>query len=354
MKTYFLTIFLFIAMTGRSQKGYDIDKGHLYMYLNAEGKIEFFKTSNGKNSSVTLGFESNFNVKNLNSVNIYFEWLNPLKYKMTWQDELYDDERYKKVKDYVYMFLGQFSLISTIKTEGSDPNISPMIPLEGTQTNDNATKNTTSFELIDFIQLEMVIDYKFRGKAPSKIDSIKEADFGFTPKNKGYVNEVAKFIERDYNKIVKNKVLDLFNELELDKAKNLVELNKTEIQKLIIEKESIEKQNSNLTEFKTNIKSTDSNLKLLTEKTLDDLIKKLEDKKTNLVSLIEQFETVNNYVANSFLEENTDIGSPYVKYFRVHKMEFPQGKANKTKLNITEYVLSEHKENGKKAFTIIE
>ncbi len=43
-----------------------------------------------------------------NSVNIYFEWINPLKYKLAWKDSTMVDERDKAVNDFVSLLVAQF------------------------------------------------------------------------------------------------------------------------------------------------------------------------------------------------------------------------------------------------------
>src|SRR5690606_11825787 len=52
--------------------------------------------------------------------NIYLKWINPLKYKLTWKDSTYIDERDKAINDFINLLVAQFGTpVTSLNNEES-------------------------------------------------------------------------------------------------------------------------------------------------------------------------------------------------------------------------------------------
>src|ERR1051325_1705432 len=87
------------------------------IYLKYESnKLGFFKTGDADGVE-PLKSVHRFELKG-NFSNIYFNWLNPLKYHISWVDTSYADDRDKTVEDFMSLFVGQFgSDLSDLNTK---------------------------------------------------------------------------------------------------------------------------------------------------------------------------------------------------------------------------------------------
>jgi len=63
-----------------------------------------------------------------NNINVYMEWLNPLRYKLTWKDSLIDDERYTAVNTFMELLKTAFAAdLNILSSPGSGlPNSTPV------------------------------------------------------------------------------------------------------------------------------------------------------------------------------------------------------------------------------------
>ncbi len=93
------------AQKSLSQTGHKISQGHVFLILNDDGSLTFFQDK--KENQKPVEKSTLFLVKD-NYTNLYFEWKNPLKYRIVWKDSVYDDERDQAVKAFIAALAGQF------------------------------------------------------------------------------------------------------------------------------------------------------------------------------------------------------------------------------------------------------
>jgi len=94
------------------------------IYLTFDGKtLEYFTPDKKADSKKNVDESMTFALKDDNSCNIYLKWVNPLKYKLTWKDTTYMDERDKAINDFVTLLVAQFGspVTSLNKTENAAP-----------------------------------------------------------------------------------------------------------------------------------------------------------------------------------------------------------------------------------------
>src|SRR5690606_4204682 len=82
--------------------------------------IEYFTSDQTADSKKSINGKMTFSLKNDNSCNIYLKWINPLKYKLTWKDSTYIDERDKAINDFINLLVAQFGTpVTSLNNEES-------------------------------------------------------------------------------------------------------------------------------------------------------------------------------------------------------------------------------------------
>ncbi len=116
-----IAIFCLIASSVNAQKALSIQGENVKdgaIYLTFDGKnLEYFppdKLDSKKNVAESM----TFSLKDDNSCNIYLKWINPLKYKLSWKDTTYVDERDKAINDFIDLLVAP-PVTSLNKTENA-------------------------------------------------------------------------------------------------------------------------------------------------------------------------------------------------------------------------------------------
>jgi|GEM_PF-1337361 len=125
MKKLFLFSGLLIWQTiAFSQKsltieGVKVNQKNLFFFLD-KTTLKYFVKSDGPDSREQVGSERTFSLKS-NFSNLYFKWMNPLRYQLTWKDEVLTDDRDQVVIDFIKTLAGQFGTpVTSLNSQKDD------------------------------------------------------------------------------------------------------------------------------------------------------------------------------------------------------------------------------------------
>lgn len=142
------------------------------IYLNFKNKTVSYFIKGEHDDQKELKTNNNLALKGTYS-NIYMNWLNPLKYRLTWRDSTYTDERDLAIRNFVGLVTGQFggSLLPTIGDKAAKS-----LDAGGTELETTPEKIRTLELLQMYIQIKSILQSD-DGKADSlKLISAKELD----------------------------------------------------------------------------------------------------------------------------------------------------------------------------------
>ena len=93
------------------------------IYFELKGaEIEYFTHKKTEDSKSKFNENQKFSLKGGNDCNIYMKWLNPLKYRIVWTDNISTDDRDKAIKDFVDLLTAQFGSSVTSLNKGVNAN----------------------------------------------------------------------------------------------------------------------------------------------------------------------------------------------------------------------------------------
>lgn len=313
-----IAICFLIASSVNAQKALSIQGKKVkdgVIYLTFDGKtLEYFTPDKTADSKKNVDESMTFALKDDNSCNIYLKWVNPLKYKLTWKDTTYIDERDKAINDFVTLLVAQFGspVTSLNKTENA------ALAAKSTKTK-GVTFNSTDLTLL-YILLRSY-DGKINQEFNLVTDSLKKLDSLVT------IN-------------ISNKVDVIFSELLSlnDPTKVIAILTEKEtqikgIEAIFTEIESLQKF---ITKALSDMTITEDALYNNYTKTV---ISKFIDQSTvSLTSnknLTTKLKPVLEIVKNSVNDESSNTSTK--GFYRTRSVAFEDGKKLQTSLTITEF-----------------
>ncbi|WP_417372222.1 hypothetical protein [Gelidibacter japonicus] len=313
------------------------------IYLTFDGKtLEYFTPDKTADSKKNVNESMNFALKDDNSCNIYLKWVNPLKYKLTWKDTTYIDERDKVINDFIDLLVTQFGspVTSLNKSESKS-----LIEKSTKATLSAATGLTELFIPDGFNNTDLTMLYL----------QLRSNQNLLTENEREKLNEITKSISELDMKIATNismEVDGVFTELlALNDPRN--------VSNIVIEKEAqIKKYDDLYTELETLQKSI---IKSISELTLTDkllnsytktIVSKFIDQTTTTIitnkNLTGKLKPVVDVVKNSINDESSNTVTK--GFYRIRSIGFEDGKKLQTSLTITEFEYKmEAKEFSKKS-----
>lgn len=312
----------------------EIIKGKaLYFIKEDNNDINFFTRQSGIDDKEDVRAQKVFALKG-NYSNIYFKWLNPLKYKITWKDSTYVDDRDKAIRDLVSSVAGRFGLNTTEQNKAESRNILHSIkPSEavtkaidsGKKVALNIPENTgfNNFNLSDlYLQLR---DKDNQGKlSNNEIDAINK----LTP----LLVELDGQILTGIAERVNDALQTLFEETDPANARTSLLNEKGNVKTNKAEFVAIENLQRDISSQLKALSISDaliySSIKTRINRFLEESASSLiVDKKT-----ISNFESILNTVEASLKEEAEMKG-----FFRVRNARFDDGSMLETAITISEY-----------------
>ncbi len=292
----FSTLLLF-GQKSLDFKGQKIKDSRIYFVLS-DSNMEFFTHDQTEDGKVKIKNSQLFSLQGGNSCNIYLKWLNPIKYRITWKDSTYRDERDVVIEDFINLLTAQFGVNRSYLT-----GMQLMCKNEEEEENENDTKNINN----DYTNLSTLLN---------QLDSLNPITIPM---------EIDEIFKKLYNIQNPTEVLNTIVSCEQEILKissRLIEINSktVEIQNLV--KEIYPDKDINLLHT---INRIEINF------WLDAITMNLEKNKLLIKKLI----PLMDMLKNSIKEESVD--SLTKGFFRVKSISFDDGKKFETVLTITKY-----------------
>ena len=91
-----------------------IDDKRIYLFLDEHNKtVKYFLSKDGIDGNTKLSKNDVFSMKRSNSCNIFFKWMNPLKYRIAFKDTVYISPTDIVVNDFIKTYLGVLGAAGT-------------------------------------------------------------------------------------------------------------------------------------------------------------------------------------------------------------------------------------------------
>ncbi|MEB8346904.1 hypothetical protein OO010_12650 [Flavobacteriaceae bacterium KMM 6898] len=312
------------------------------IYLTFDGKnLEYFTPDKSADSKKNVSELMTFSLKDDNSCNIYLKWVNPLKYKLSWKDTVYVDERDKAINDFVDLLVAQFGAPVTSLNKSESKSLiekSPKAILKAGLTElfiPESGFNNTDLTLL-YLQLR------------SNQDELNE-------------NEIKKInaLTKSISELDTNISIDIAKEVDVVFLELLALNAPSNVSNIVTEKES---QIKKYDELYTGIEELQKEIvKSLSELTLTDkllnsyskiIISRFVNQTTTTVNLnknlTNKLKPIVEVVKNSVNDESTNIATK--GFYKIRSLGFEDGKKLQTNLTIDEFEFKkETKEFSKKS-----
>jgi len=341
-----IVIFFLIASSVNAQKALSIQGEKVkdgVIYLTFDGKtLEYFTPDKTADSKKNVDESMTFALKDDNSCNIYLKWVNPLKYKLTWKDTTYIDERDKAINDFIDLLVAQFgSPVTSLNKSESKSLIS-----KSTKATLTAATGLTELDIPDgFNNTDLTMLYI----------QLRSNENLLTEEERKKLNEITKSISELDTKIATNiskEVDGVFTELlalnDASNVSNIVTEKETQIKKyddLYIELETLQKTIvKSISELTLTDKLLNSYTKTIVSKFIDQTTTTITSNK----NLTGKLKPVVEIVKNSLNDESSNTATK--GFYRIRSVGFEDGKKLQTSLTITEFEYrKETKEFSKKS-----
>ena len=300
------------------------------IYLTFDGKtLEYFTPDKTADSKKNIGESMTFALKDDNSCNIYLKWVNPLKYKLTWKDTTYVDERDKAIKDFIDLLVAQFG--------------SPVTSLNKSESKSLISKSTKATLTVATGLTELDIPDGFNNTDLTMLYlQLRSNQNLLTEEERKKLNEITKSISELDTRIVTNiskEVDGVFTELlalnDPSNVSNIVTEKETQIKKyddLYTELETLQKTIiKSISELTVTDKLLNSYTKTIVSKFIDQTTTTISSNKNLTVKL----KPVVEIVKNSINDQSSNTATK--GFYRIRSVGFDDGKKLQTSLTITEF-----------------
>ncbi len=297
------------------------EKKNDVIYLEVNDKNELFYFVDNKCN--ILDGQKNANCRD-NQINIYMKWMNPLKYKITWKDTTFLDERDVAINNYINLLVNQFGapLLDIINQEKVD---------RGKENgNDN---NQNSINRIDFkdFQLLYLNRYLCKNYTTDDTTSIKLIN-----QLMDYLKELDDLVNEDISSKTKDIYWTLYNYKDITDYYNTetgfdVLSNKLDV---IIKKfENVDQLKKYIENNMNLIVFNDELLKIYFAGTITSFLEKSTVKLNQDKQSVEKLKPVFSIFSKSV--ENQSV--KHRGYFKMRTIDFENGKKLETEMIIHEF-----------------
>lgn len=297
----------------------------LYLSLNDNNELLF----NVDNEADALDAARNAKGKD-NQINLYFKWINPLRYKISWKDSTLTDERDKAIKDFTSLLVSPFgaSVLEQNQPEGTQKGYN--------NTNKVAENDTLKILDCSFNDKDLLLLFNYL--------KIKESSLN---KNKGgeiySLNRFLALLEKfdESNSVnIEAKSKKVYS--TLFDFKGVSDYNDTEKGFVAQSKKitSLEESFSTINGLRKNVSETLISLSINNELlksyiniVVSSYLEKSLIKLNNDKKIIEKLKPILKIVENSIANESIKQKG----YFKTRSVEFDNGKKIETTITISEY-----------------
>jgi len=295
----------------------------IYLEFNDKNELFYFVDNNCNLSDS----KKNGNGKE-NQINIYMKWMNPLKYKITWQDTSFIDERDIAINDFITLLVNQFG--APLVNNNSTTDIKSNYDILGIDETTNRC-DTTNFKDFNLINLDRILCENDTMLDSNSIQFLNQ----FMDSLKLYEDLVC----TDVSSKTREIYLTLFNYKNIDEFKNSetgFEMKYKELQEIdqnfkIIDKlKKYLEDNIDLEAFKEEL------LKVYFTATISNYLEKSSVKLNQDKQLVEKLKPI----FPIFTEYMTNKSAKYSDYIKMRTIEFENGKKMQTVMIIHEYVFN--------------
>jgi hypothetical protein len=323
--------------------GEKINDSRIYLLLNGN-EIEYFTQSKTEDGKTKIGTNQEFTVKDGNYCNIYIRWLNPLRYRITWKDSIYLDERDKSVKDFVDLLTFQFgSVISEGNKDKSAQDLqnskqaailSSTLEVQKDLNQKPNFKETyltgleKGFNSMDLTNLFIHLYFN--------MDSLKDDE-------RKKINELIPILVKldENNEININKELDeifmsLFSETDPEEAKNMTDKCRLKIKDYEnFLKEDIDDQRKLVSDKLKELKIRNALLNSLTMLSINIFLDEVNTNLINNKKLVIKLNPILEIIDSSISDRS--INPETTDYYRIKNISFEPGKKFQTAFVVSEY-----------------
>lgn len=257
-----------------------------------------------------------------NQINLYFKWINPLKYKLSWRDSTLTDERDKAIAEFINLLVGQFgSTVSSLNVPSAN------------FINTDAKTKSEEIKAIDFKDKDLLLlliqlrNNQSRLK-PDEISTLNE----FFEKLKNLDILVSKDISVQSTEIYSNlySLKDINDYNDKDKGFSKQSKSASNLEGDLTNIESIIKE---IADKLKRISIGDEMMKSYFGAILTSYLEKSLTKFNSDKKIIEKLKPILKIVENS----TTNESSKQKGYYKIRSVEFDNGDKLETILTISEY-----------------
>jgi hypothetical protein len=315
-------------------RGKKISDSRIYFELNG-AEIEYFTHKKTEDSKSKFNENQKFSLKGGNDCNIFMKWLNPLKYRIVWTDNISTDDRDKAIKDFVNLLTAQFGSSVTSLNKDVNANDLKKARAEGVDKRkkekvdsidiQGLDKGFNSFDLtLLFIQLNLNIKDLSTDEV-KKINELVPLLVTLDDKNNRNISE-------ELDKLF----TELFNENDPNEAKSKVEKckDKNKEYEAYFNNDIVANRKSVLDKLKE-LKISNALLNSLVNLSIN---KFLFDVNSNLVknkAIVTKLNPVIEIVDKSLLHKS--VNPLTSNFYRIKDLTFDDGKKFETSISISQF-----------------
>ncbi|MVO08188.1 hypothetical protein GOQ30_03285 [Flavobacterium sp. TP390] len=316
-----------MAQKAISIQGKKVKDGVIYLTFNGK-ELEYFTTDNTADSKKTIQETTTFSLKDDNSCNIYLKWINPLKYKLTWKDTTYVDERDKAIDDFVDLLTSQFG--STVTSLNKSENAAL------TENSRKGFLRAGATELLipekGFNNTDLTLLYIQLRSNQSQLSDTERKELNVITKS---IIDLDAIIATDIFKKVDAIFTELVSLNEPTNVANKVAENETEIEeqeKLYAQIDELQKSIiKSLTALELTDKLLNSYSKTIISKFIDQTVNTTNSNK----QLTAKLKPILEILKNSIKEESANATTK--GFYKSRSLGFEDGKKIKAEIRITEF-----------------
>ncbi len=324
---------------GLSPQGEKVENRAIYLTFDGK-KLEYFSSSANPDERSSITEKVTFSLKNKNSCNIYLKWINPLKYKVSWQDSVFTDERDQKINDFIGLLVAQFGepVTSLNKVE----NNKLIAKSKGAQLPRGSTD--LSIPASGFNNSNLTFLYI----------TLRENQDDLMEDERKQLNELTKLIEDLDTKNAVNlsqEVDQVFKDLlaisDPNVVPNLVLQNEAQIKKFESLFTEIEGLQKDILKGISELTISDNLLNSYSKTVITSFITQTKENLKANKSLVSKLKPIINIVKSSVNEPSSN--SKTSNFYRIREVGFEEGQKFQTLLSFTEFEYeSENKDFEKK------
>lgn len=315
------------------------------LYFSLEGdKLVYFMQKDGPASAEVIDKKQTFSLTR-NYTNLFFQWLNPVKYKYTWKDSLYTDEQYTTIANFTKLLFPVFNIPnpadqksknteSLAKADAQKTKVIPVVgaPAPVTLTIPKALKDPD----LTFLYVQLIMGQE-KFLTQSEIVSIN----ALTVEIESLDGDEESFQPQ----MVENfkALLDISKPEDVtDNSTGKLKKIKTDVTQLNEDLKGTDKTRSGIESMLKIIKIENSLMNSYFTTSLRKYLDKSSALSKQNAELLKKFEPLIKLVEGSVPTSRVKIGS-FPNFFQVRDLKFDDGKVMQTVVTVTSYKLNEEK-----------